>query len=241
MRGVRGKNKKPGSFRTSQNWIGGASLRDALFVPPPSHAISDLISDLEKFLHNQDIYLPALVRIGIAHYQFETIHPFLDGNGRIGRLMITLYLVNQGLLPQPALYLSDFFERNRLLYYDNLQRVRVDHRLHQWLRFFMVGVIETSQSSIKTFDDVLALQSDLDVKIASLKGKATNARKLLHYLFRMPVVRTRDVQANLGVTAPTAHTLIGDFVRLNILEEQTGYQRNRIFHFTPYLRIFGAA
>ena len=238
MQGVRGKYKQPGTFRNSQNWIGGASLRDAIFIPPPHHEVSELMGDLERFLHNEDIHVPALVRIGIAHYQFETIHPFLDGNGRIGRLLITLYLVSKGLLTQPALYISDFFERNRNLYYDNLHQVRTKNNLTQWLKFFMVGVIETSESSIQTFRDILALKEELKQEIQQLKRKATNAKKLLDYLFRQPIVTPKDLQKALDISAPTANSLLMDFVRLEILEEQTGYQRNRIFQFEPYLNLF---
>ena len=241
MQGVRGKHKQPGSFRKSQNWIGGASIKDATFIPPPQHELANLMSDLEKFLHNEDIHVPALIRIGIVHYQFETIHPFLDGNGRVGRLLITLYLVSKGMLLHPALYISDFFNRNRNLYYENLNKVRTKNDMLQWLKFFMVGIIETSHSSIQTFNNILTLKSKIEKDIVQLKRKTENAKKLLQYLFQQPIVNTKKVQELLDVSAPTANSLLKDFVRLGILKEKTGYLRNRIFEFEVYLNLFKGA
>ena len=139
LQGVRGKHKMPGEYRTSQNWIGGSKLTDAVFIPPPYQDVPELMSDLEKFLNNDDLRVPHLIRIGIAHYQFESIHPFLDGNGRLGRLLITLYLVSNNILHKPALYLSDFFEKNRSNYYDNLTAARTQNNLTRWLTFFLAG------------------------------------------------------------------------------------------------------
>ncbi len=238
MQGVRGEHKQPGEFRQSQNWIGGATLRDAMFIPPPHNDVPELMGDLELFLHNDEIHVPELVRIAIAHYQFETIHPFLDGNGRTGRLLITLYLVSTGLLVRPALYLSGFFEKHRLLYYDHLNRTRSHNDLNQWLKFFMTGVIETSQSSIQTFKDITTLQEDLQLRLISLGKRQPNAQLLLRFLFSKPVTNAAEVIREINVTAPTAHSLLADFHRLGIVEEVTGYQRNRSFHFKPYLDIF---
>src|SRR5690606_16654577 len=142
LQDVRGKHKLPGEFRSSQNWIGGASISDAVFIPPHFKEVGELMSDLEKFAHNEEIIFPDLLKIALIHYQFETIHPFLDGNSRVGRLMITLYLVEKQILKRPILYLSDFFERNRMLYYDNLMKVREKNDIQQWFKFFLVGVIE---------------------------------------------------------------------------------------------------
>src|SRR3990170_1699528 len=158
LQGVRGKKKHPGEFRRSQNWIGGATINDAVFVPPVHTSIGELMADIEQFVHNDTHYFPELLKIALVHYQFETIHPFLDGNGRVGRLLITLYLVSKGILKQPVLYLSDFFERNRMHYFDNLMRVREKNDLLQWFRFFLVGIIETAKNSIATFDNILKLQ-----------------------------------------------------------------------------------
>lgn len=158
MQGVRASQKQPGEFRISQNWIGGASINDAVFVPPVHTSIQELMGDIEKFVHEENMYLPELLKIGVVHYQFETIHPFLDGNGRVGRLMIPLYLVSKGILRKPILYLSDFLERNRTHYYDNLMRVRERNDINQWIKFFLVGIIETAKNGIDTFDNILGLQ-----------------------------------------------------------------------------------
>lgn len=238
LQGVRGQHKQPGEFRHSQNWIGGASLADAAFIPPPHHEVPDLMGDLEMFLHNEDIFIPELVRVAIAHYQFETIHPFLDGNGRIGRLLIALYLVSKGILGKPALYLSAFFEANRQVYYDNLSGVRLRNDLDRWLRFFMVGVIQTATSSVETFRKIAALKHRLELQIAQLGRRQANADRLLQYLFSQPVVSAQDVETALSCSAPTANTLLQTFSTLGILQEKTGYQRNRIFRFAEYIGLF---
>ena len=239
MKGVRGKNKTPGEFRNSQNWIGGATLKDARFIPPHPSLVPDLMSDLEKFLNNTAIHVPHLIRIGIAHYQFEAIHPFLDGNGRIGRLLITLYLVNQKVLNKPTLYISDFIEKNRIHYYNNLTAVSEKHEMIYWLKFFLVGVIETAKQAIDTFNKILALRNKMENKtIITLGKRVPNAKALLTYLYRKPVVSVADVMNELGVTKQTANTLIQDFEDLKILKEQTGFKRNRIFIFEQYLNLF---
>lgn len=239
LKGVRGKNKLPGQFRVSQNWIGGANMNDAVFVPPHHTLVPELISDLEKFLNNQDIKVPHLIRIGMAHYQFEAIHPFLDGNGRIGRLLITLYLVYQGLLAKPTLYLSDFIEKNRSIYFDNLINVSQKDNMDHWLRFFLVGIIETSRVAIDVFNRIIALREKLEKEIIiSLGKRAPNANALLTYLYNKPIVTVADVMDNLDVTKPTANSLINDFYKLGILKEQTGFKRNRIFVFVDYLKLF---
>jgi Fic family protein len=238
MEGVRGRHKLPGEFRRSQNWIGGATIKDAGFIPPPHHEVPGLMGDLEKFLHNEDIHVPELLRVAIAHYQFETIHPFLDGNGRIGRLMITLYLVSKKLLVKPSLYLSEFFEKNRMLYYDNLTAVREKNALNQWLRFFLVGVIETSKSSIQTFRNILTLQASIEARTATLGRRQANARRLVQKLYSKPIINAKEVAEILAVSAPTANSLLSGLVRLEILEETTGYLRNRMFRFKEYLNLF---
>jgi Fic family protein len=239
MSGVRGAGKTPGEFRTTQNWIGGATLRDAVFIPPHHHDVNRLMGDLESFLHNTQIDVPLLIRAALAHYQFETIHPFADGNGRIGRLLITLYLVSEGLLKRPTLYLSEYFEKHKNLYYDNLMRVRTANDVTQWVKFFLVAVAETSKKGIETLSRILALKEAIEGKrIVKLGRKMPRAKELLDVLFRTPVVSVAQVEKALGVAKPTANSLVDDFVRLKILEETTGAQRNRIFAFREYIHLF---
>ena len=239
LQGVRGEHKQPGEFRRSQNWIGGASLADAVFVPPPHHEVPNLMGDLEQFLHNDEIFISELIRIAIAHYQFETIHPFLDGNGRMGRLLITLYLISKELLVKPSLYLSAFFDKHRQLYFDNLSNVRNKNDLLQWLKFFMVGVIETAESSVGSFRQIIILRRQLEIKINQLgKKRRDNAQLLLNYLFNQPVITSQEAAKVINKSIPTANTLIGDFVKMEILKEKTGYQRNRVFSFVEYIKLF---
>jgi Fic family protein len=239
MSGVRGEQRNPGEFRTSQNWIGGATLKDATYIPPVHTEVNELMSDLENFLHNDQIDVPVLIRAGIAHYQFETIHPFLDGNGRIGRLLITLFLVSSGLLTKPSLYLSDYIEKHRQLYYDNLNQVRLKNDMLQWIKFYLVGIIETSDKGIDTFKAILKLKEQIeDKKLIKLGKKLPKAKSLLKYLFRKPVVTAQDVQDELKVSLPTVNSMLSDFERLGILDEKTGWKRNREFEFTEYLNLF---
>ena len=238
LQGVRGRHKLPGEFRRSQNWIGGAALADALFIPPHHTEVEGLMADLETFLNDDNALVPALIKIGIAHYQFETIHPFLDENGRIGRLLITLYLVSQGLLVKPTLYLSDFFEQHKALYYDNLTRVRTHNDLTQWLKFFLEGVRQTAQNSIETFKAIIAIRQRAEERILPLGRKTAMAQVLLQYLYRKPITDGQDVAALLTVNISTAYRLLDDLVRLGILQETTGNKRNRVFVFAEYLQLF---
>lgn len=238
MRGVRGEHKQPGEFRTSQNWIGGSSLTDAVFIPPHPDGVPDLMSDLEAFWHNEAIVVPHLIRVAISHYQFETVHPFLDGNGRIGRLLIPLYLVSHGVLAKPSLYLSDFFERNRASYYDALMRVRVSNDLIHWVRFFLQGMAETATRGREVFQQVLILRTEAEHAVLGLGKRAANARQVLNLLYRKPVVSAADIEKALSVSTPTANALIRDFERLGMLQEITGQQRGRAYAFDRYLRLF---
>ena len=238
MRGVRGKSKSPGEFRRSQNWIGGATIDDAVFVPPVHDSVAELIGDIEQFVHNDQQHFPELLKIALVHYQFETIHPFLDGNGRVGRLLITLYLVSRGLLKRPVLYLSDFFERNRQLYYDNLMRVREKNDLLQWFRFFLVGVIETAKSSTATFDNILKLQKKVESQLQTLGSRAENAQKVMHKLYQRPVINAARVGKAAGVSPASAYKLIADLEKLGILKEITGGKRGKLYVFNTYLKLF---
>lgn len=238
MQGVRGSKKQPGEFRSSQNWIGGASINDAIFVPPVHTSIQELMADIEKFVHDDNKYFPELLKIGVVHYQFETIHPFLDGNGRVGRLMIPLYLVSKGILRKPILYLSDFLERNRTHYYDNLMRAREKNDIDQWLKFFLVGIIETAKNGIETFDNILGLQKKVEEKIQTLGSRAANAQKVVNQLYHKPIVNAEKVAGIAEISLPSAYLLIRELERLEIIKEITGGQRKKVYLFEDYLQIF---
>lgn len=239
LQGARGADKLPGEYRRSQNWIGGATLMDAIFIPPHHEEVSALMSDLEQFMNNTEIHVPHLIKIAISHYQFETIHPFLDRNGRVGRLLITLYLAANGLLSKPTLYLSDFFEKNRQLYYDNLTSVRTNDNLTQWIKFFLTGVIETASHGVKVFQKILELRKGIEeTKIVTLGRKITNAKAALNYLYRYPIVTSSYLAEELQISVPTANTILKDFIRLGILKETSGQKRNRMYVFEEYLKLF---
>jgi Fic family protein len=240
LQGVRGKHKNPGEFRRSQNWIGGASIEDAVFIPPVHQTIPELMSDIEFFANNEQNPLPDLLKIAIIHYQFETIHPFLDGNGRVGRLMITLYLVNKGILKRPILYLSDFFERNRTLYYDNLMRVRTHNDINQWIKFFLTGVTEISKKGVETFDGILQLQKNMDIKIQSLGIRGNDARKVIEFLYSQPVIDAARIGIITGKSKATNYKLIDSLENLGILKEITGALRNKLYVFKDYLELFNS-
>lgn len=236
---VRGEHKLPGKFRSSQNWIGGSSLNDAVFVPPVHQEVNRLMGDLENFLHNEKIKVPHLIKIAIAHYQFETIHPFLDGNGRIGRLMITLYLMENKIIEKPVLYLSDFFEKHKGLYYDNLTRVRTNNDLTQWLKYFLVAITETCETAIKSLQQIMLLKQDCEGnRIIHLGKKVPKAKQFLDYLFTQPIVTAQDVSNKLKLSLVSSYKLIDDFVKTGILHETTGFKRNRLFIFREYLDAF---
>lgn len=238
LNSVRDEAKQPGEFRKSQNWIGGASLATAYFIPPHHNVVAELMSDLEIFLHNEEIFVPHLIKIAIAHYQFETIHPFLDGNGRIGRLLITLYLVSNGLLKKPSLYLSDFIEKNKSVYYEALTRVRTDNDLIHWIKFFLEAVIVTAKSGVKTFETILLIKQEMDSLIVSFGKKAHNASKLLEFLYQRPIISISDIIEPLEVSKQTASVLVKEFEEKGILIEITGYERNKLFAFDKYLSIY---
>lgn len=238
LQGVRGEKQQPDEFRISQNWIGGATINDAVFIPPVHSSVTELMSDIEKFIHNEEIHIPELLKIGLVHYQFETVHPFLDGNGRIGRLIIPLYLVSKGILQQPVLYLSDFFEKNRKLYYDNLTTVREKNDLGQWYKFFLVGVIETAKNGIITFDNILQLQKQIDIDIQSLGSRALKAKKVIDYLYKRPMITAVKVSEIASISMPSSYKLISDLEKLNVLIEKTGGQRSRVYAFDNYLNLF---
>jgi len=238
LQGVRGKHKQPGEFRTSQNWNGGNGPSDSLFVPPDHIEVPELMSDLEKFWHNENIFIPHLVRVALAHYQFETIHPFLDGNGRIGRLLITLYLVSKGVLKKPTLYLSAHLEKHKGAYYDALTQVRAANEIGHWVRFILTAILTTAIKGKETFQEILALRQEVEACTLELGKKASNARQLLNHLYRKPYITPNELAEMLNVTHQTASTLIRDFERLAILEKSVKIERSQSYVFRRYLRLF---
>ena len=238
LQGVRGEHKQPGEFRKSQNWIGGASIQDAVFVPPVHTSVPELMSDLEKFMHNDGLQIPELIKIAILHYQFETIHPFLDGNGRIGRLLITLYLVQKEILKKPILYLSDFLEKNRQLYYDNLIRVREKNDLQQWIKFFLVGIVETAKNSIDTFEKILLLKSEVENLALSKGSRAGAIQMVLEHLYKKPVITASIVSSITKQSLATSYSIVSDMEELGILKENTGGNRNRSYIFINYINLY---
>lgn len=228
-----------GEFRTSQNWIGGTSLHDAVFIPPSHHLVNELMSDLEKFLNNDEINVPLLIRIAIAHYQFETIHPFLDGNGRIGRLMITLFLVSEGILDKPLLYPSLYFEKNKSLYYDNLSNVRTKNDMLQWIKYFLIGIEQSAAKAVETLSNILKLKESIEKEINSNFGRRSNsAHTLVHFLFKDPVISIDKAAKECNLSFKAANDLVALMQKSNYLKELTKQSRNRIFIFESYLKIF---
>ena len=240
MQGVRGGNLTPGELRRSQNWIGpaGCGIRNASFVPPPPHEMLQAMSELELFL-NSPSSLPLLVQIAIAHVQFETIHPFLDGNGRVGRLLITFLLMNRGLLTQPVLYLSHHFKRHRSAYYEHLQTVRTRGDWEGWIEFFLQGVIDVSREAALTAKSILAMREEYRSKIADTMGRgAGSAHRVMEKLFDQPIVAVATVREWLDITPAGANSVVNRLVEIGLLSEITGYTRNRRFRFDPYLKLF---
>lgn len=237
LHGVRGEQRKPGEFRTSQNWVGGASIQTAVFIPPPHDEITRLMGNLELYLHNT-MPVPILIKTGLIHAQFETIHPFLDGNGRIGRLLITFYLYQQGILRRPLLYLSDFFRTYRQAYYDILNAYREKDDLEGWLKFFLEGVITTSEKAVDTARKIIQIREDHVARIARLGRSTEKGMLLLNKLYRNPIVRVKDVEAITTLSNPNALTLVDKFEKLGILHETTGFKRNRVYSYADYITLF---
>lgn len=240
MQGVRGGRLTPGELRRSQNWIGpaGCTLATASFVPPPHEEVPRILGELEKFLHQED-ELPPLVKIALAHVQFETIHPFLDGNGRVGRLLITFLLTERGVLHKPVLYLSHYFRRHRQAYYEHLQAVRDRGEWERWLAFFLRGVSEVAGEAAETARRIQLLREQHRSAITDRLGRAAgNGHRVLESLFNRPIVTVADVQTLTGTTYAAANTLVARLAGLGVLAEMTGYARNRRFRYEPYVRLF---
>lgn len=240
LQGARGSRLAPGELRQSQNWIGpgGSTLATATFIPPPPHDVPALLGDVETFLHREDD-VPLLIKIGLAHAQFETIHPFLDGNGRIGRLLITFLLCERRVLHKPVLYLSHFFKQHREEYYDRLQATRDQGDWEGWLTFFLRGVAEVSLEAAATARNILALREEHRRQITDRLGRAAgNGHRLLEQLYEKPIVSVNDVRAISGTTFPSANQIVQRLVDIGILKEITGHARHRRFQYEPYVALF---
>jgi Fic family protein len=238
MTGIRGSEKNPGEFRKSQNWIGpvGSTIATSKFVPPNVEDMIEAMSDLEKYM-NQDDDVDPLIKIALIHYQFETIHPFLDGNGRIGRLMITLWLIAQNALSHEILYLSYYFKRNRIEYYDRLMEIRMKGNYEQWVKFFLKAIMESAEDAIKTIEDIIHLNQKNNLLIASKVKPTKNVMKIFLYLQTHPIMDISRASQNLDITFNTAASAVKKLVELGILEQTEGTQRNRIFAYREYLNI----
>jgi len=233
----RGSTKQPGEFRRSQNWIGGTRPGNALFVPPPPERVVDLMSDLETFIHAETTEIPSLIKAGLVHVQFETIHPFLDGNGRLGRLLITFLLCTQGILKEPILYLSLYFKTHRRQYYDLLQGVRERGDWETWLEFFLDGITETSLQAAEAAREILSLFEADRKRIDCLGRPAASALRVHQLLQQKPIVGIPDAAQKLGISAPTIAKSIQHLEELGIIREITGKQRGRMFVYSDYLSI----
>jgi len=240
MQGVRGNHASPGELRRSQNWIGpgGSTLNDAVFVPPPPHEVERLLSDLERFIHEESD-IPALIKIGLIHAQFETIHPFLDGNGRIGRLLIAFFLCEKEILLKPVLYLSYWFKLHRTRYYELLQAIRDKGEWEEWLKFFLEGVATVSLEATETARAIVALREEHRRLVTDRFGRAAgNGLRVLEDLYTRPFIDNRTVMEKLGISFPAAADLIERFVEADLLAEITGRERYRVWHYFPYVRLF---
>ena len=238
MEGVRGKNKTPGEFRTSQNWIGGYSIATARYVPPAAELLPELLSDLELFWHNENILVPDLIRCAISHYQFETIHPFLDGNGRIGRLLIPFYLIAKRRLTLPSLYISAYLESHREEYYEGLTKVRTEGALEDWILYFLRAVEDTSRKGCGTFRRIFALRDEIRAYCMSKGAKGARLQRMFDYMYSHPSVMVNDIAAALQMEYVTVNSGIKALVADGLLQTVNDYKRNRIFTFTRYLDIF---
>lgn len=237
LQGGRGNTKNPGEFRRSQNWIGGTRPGNALFVPPPTTELMSCLDALERFIHEKESRLPAIIKAGLLHVQFETIHPFLDGNGRIGRLLVTLYLCVNGVLHKPLLYLSLFLKTHRADYYRLLQEVREHGAWEAWLEFFLDGVAETANQAFDAATRIVNLFKRDRERIGSESGRASSALRVHDLLQQTPYLTSALLVARTGLSAPTVNSALADLARLGIVEEVTGRRRGRVFSYKEYLAI----
>ena len=238
LSGVRGENKTPGEIRKSQNWIGGETIKDARFVPPLHTEIDRYLSDLDHYLNDKALSTPILIKAAIAHYQFETVHPFLDGNGRMGRLLIVLYLINKKKLSRPVLYLSDYFSKHRQGYYSALDAVRYDGDLEHWVKFFLVAVANTAKTSCETLQKIIELREKTNTAIITNGKMVQNSMKIIDAMYSRPVMSVNEMANEMGVSYQAANKIVKELVSLGILGEIAGAKRGRNYTFKEYLELF---
>ena len=238
MQGVRGEHKNPGEYRTSQNWIGGNKPSNAIYVPPIPSEVGSCLSDLEKFINNDNINTPDLIKIAIIHYQFESIHPFLDGNGRTGRILIPIYLLNKGLLSKPCFYISDFIEKNKNAYYDFLSRVRSQNDILSWIKFFLEATIETSKAARTKFEKVVDFTSYMNDLVLNMSVRPENAKLVINCFYNEPTMNRKILMEKTGLKPTALKSVINNLLEKNLIVENTGYSRNQIFTFEKYINLF---
>ena len=238
LKDVRGKHKNPGEYRTSQNWIGGTRPDNAVYVPPIPSEVGNCLSDLEKFINNDNINVPELIKIAMIHYQFESIHPFLDGNGRTGRILIPIYLLSKGIINKPCFYISDYIEKNKEAYYDFLSRVRTNNDMISWVKFFLEATIETAKTARVKFENIIKLTNEMNNKIMELPIKPENSKKVIELLYNEPRVNRNIISEKTRIKMTTVDNIIKAFVNNGILVETTGFKRNQIYLFERYIKLF---
>lgn len=238
LKNVRGEHKNPGEYRKSQNWIGGSRPGNAVYVSPIPSRLMDCLSDLERFINNNKINTPDLIKIAIIHYQFESIHPFLDGNGRTGRIIIPLYMMERGLINKPYFYISDYIEKNKNAYYDFLSRVRTNNDMISWIKFFLECVIETAKNARIKFESVVNFTNEMNEVILRLPVKAENAKKVIDVLYQEPIINRKIIQQRTLLKDTALKSVVNSLVKEGLLVETTGFNRNQIFSFQKYIDLF---
>jgi Fic family protein len=237
LRGVRGEHKTPGEIRRSQNWIGGNSINHAHYIPPHIEHVNYLLSDLDEYINNNNV-TPHLIKAAMIHYQFETIHPFLDGNGRIGRLLIPLYLIDKAQLDKPLLYISDYIAGHKAEYYESLNAARKDSDIEKWIRYFLTATSSTAQKGCLTLQKIIKLQESITFEVAALGRRAKLGLRVINSLYEKPVTDAKLVAAEFQITPQTANTIINKLVEIGVLRQVTGHLRNRRYMFKPYVDLF---
>ena len=238
MQGVRGEHKNPGEYRTSQNWIGGSRPSNAIYVPPIPNEVGNCLSDLEKFINNDEINTPDLIKIAMIHYQFESIHPFLDGNGRTGRILIPIYLLSTGLISKPCFYISDYIEKNKEAYYDFLSRVRTQNDMISWIKFFLEATIETAKTARIKFEKIVKFTNEMNSVVLNMPVRPENARMVIDCMYNEPTINRKILMEKTGLKPTALKSVVNSLLEKELIVENTGYSRNQIFTFEKYINLF---